>query len=189
MMSLERNRSGKPHKRERRDGWTAKKREVFLDVLAATCNVSRAAGAVGMSTTGLYQLRLRDGGFAALWAEALELGYQRLEDELLARALGTGGSDPAVELRNPEGERADPVPELVGPFDPDLAMRILKLRASIGPGRPGRARAKPSQAEVDAELMRRLDALAESLKRKEERERAEAAGVGEAVGTDGETDR
>jgi hypothetical protein len=57
----------------RGDGWTAKRQLRFLDALAQTRSVSRAAAAAGMSRESAYRLRdRRDGAlFAALWDEAL----------------------------------------------------------------------------------------------------------------------
>jgi hypothetical protein len=149
-----RPQSRKPPK----DGWTKARRQVFLNTLAACGHVRRSAEAAGLSATGAYQLRRRDGAFALLWAEALEMGYQRLEDELLALALvQIAGPD------NPDGVDGDPPEGAAGPFDPELAMAILKMRTPRVPGRGAKAQPRATQDEVDAELMRRLDMLAESL--------------------------
>ena len=142
----------------RKDGWTKARRRTFLEVLAATCNVRRAVEAAGQTSYGAYALRRRDGAFALLWNEALEQGYLRLEDELLLRALGRSSAP-----ENPDAELGDPPPEQVGPFDPDLAIRILKMRAPRGAGRGRAAQRGATQDEVDAELMKRLDALAARL--------------------------
>lgn len=47
-------------KRVRSDGWTPRKRKIFLEHLAATSNVTASAAEAGMSASGVYQLRLRD---------------------------------------------------------------------------------------------------------------------------------
>lgn len=156
MANLARGRGGKPQERATGSGgWTKKRRAAFLDALAATCNVTHAAAAAGLSTTSAYNLRRRDGAFGLLWAGALEAGWLRLEDELLARALGT-----ACAPENPDGVRLEPPTEAVREFDPDLAIRLLKMRASNGPRAGRRARPAATQDEVDAELLRRLDAIA-----------------------------
>lgn len=57
----------------RADGWTAKRQLLFLDTLARTRSVSKAAAASGKSRESAYRLRERRDGalFAALWDEAL----------------------------------------------------------------------------------------------------------------------
>jgi hypothetical protein len=66
-------RSSRPHRRIRRDGWTAERQLRFLDALAGTRSVSKAAAAAGMSRESAYRLRERRDGalFAALWDDAL----------------------------------------------------------------------------------------------------------------------
>jgi hypothetical protein len=58
----------------RRDGWTGERQLRFLDALAQTCSVTRAAAHAGMSRESAYQLRARREGalFAAAWDRALE---------------------------------------------------------------------------------------------------------------------
>ncbi|HEX8239052.1 MAG TPA: hypothetical protein VF574_04850 [Allosphingosinicella sp.] len=60
--------------------------ETFLAVLAETCNVSMAARETKRSARVFYDLRRRDPGFRAAWAEALREGYELLEMEMLHRA-------------------------------------------------------------------------------------------------------
>ena len=58
----------------RRDGWTPQRQLRFLDMLARTRSVTRAATAVGMSRESAYRLRNRKGGvlFATAWDRAME---------------------------------------------------------------------------------------------------------------------
>ena len=63
--------------------WTKQRKEAFLDVLAATSNVSEAARAVKMERRGAYVLKAKDAEFAAAWAIALERGYCELEMHLV----------------------------------------------------------------------------------------------------------
>jgi len=60
--------------RSRRDGWTVERQLRFLDALARTRSVTRAAAFAGMSRESAYRLRdRRDGAlFAAAWDRALE---------------------------------------------------------------------------------------------------------------------
>ena len=79
----------------RSHGWTPERQLRFLDALACTRNVSKAAVLAGMSREGAYRLRARsDGLFALLWDRAMQPGpavsghTKRLTDGQLARALG-----------------------------------------------------------------------------------------------------
>ncbi|WP_342658135.1 hypothetical protein NPJ82_01675 [Sphingomonas sp. NY01] len=152
-----------------RTGWTKAKRKRFLDVLSATCNQTSALKAAGVAKSTLYALKRRDGEFARLCGEALAFGYDQLEQELVARALGQMTSD-----HNPEeiGEgEGSALPE----FDPVLAMQVLKLRdgrggAGVGAGAGRKGAAPPSQHEHDVMLLKRIDAIARRV------ERAQAGG-------------
>ena len=73
--------------RESSRNWTKEKEREFLTVLAETCNVTRAAEAVQMSTVGAYKRRKKNAAFRAAWLEALSTAYQRLELALLDRAF------------------------------------------------------------------------------------------------------
>jgi hypothetical protein len=66
--------SPKIRPKTRRDGWTAQRQLRFLDALARTGSVTKAARAAGMSRESAYRLRARKDGalFAAAWDRALE---------------------------------------------------------------------------------------------------------------------
>jgi hypothetical protein len=77
-----------PLSAERRRGRIAKRdRVTFLAALAAGWAVRHAAKLAGHSFQRWYELRDSDEDFAAAWAEAIEQGTQRLEDEALRRAV------------------------------------------------------------------------------------------------------
>lgn len=59
--------------------------ETFLMVLAGTCNVSLSARETKRPARAYYDLRRRDSGFRAAWAEALREGYELLELEMVER--------------------------------------------------------------------------------------------------------
>lgn len=148
-------------RRQRGDALTMAKRQTFLDVVAATANVTRAAAAAGVLPQTFYRLRQRDAGFAAAWDQSMDDGYAALEAMLLERALG------AVEQAPGDASRADP-----GEFDPKLAMLLLQRRdlrskAPSNYGRRSRCKHVP-MAEVERSLLRKLKAL---------RRRLEQAGV------------
>lgn len=83
--------------RSRRDGWTPGRQLRFLDALAHTRSVTKAAAFAGMSRESAYRLRARSGGglFALLWERAFqhepvgaEVHARDLADGRLARLLG-----------------------------------------------------------------------------------------------------
>jgi hypothetical protein len=71
----------------RRRSVTATERSRFLEALAAGWSVTHAAEPTGHSRQRFYELRDADNEFAAAWAEAVEAGTQRLEDEAMRRAV------------------------------------------------------------------------------------------------------
>lgn len=143
-------------------GWTRERRQTFLDTLAVTCNVGLACAEAGMSTSGVYCLRRRDPEFAALWREALLMGYDRLEERLLRRA-GAGVND--VEFGT--GNAAE------GALDPELALNLLRHHRPTVEGRRKRPNGeihRVSREEAEAALSKRLDALEKRLKAEQGRE-------------------
>lgn len=76
-------------RKPRHDGWTPERQRAFIGALADTGCVSRAARYVNMSMEGAYWLRRQAGSdsFRAAWEAALNLGVQRLKDEVYERAL------------------------------------------------------------------------------------------------------
>ena len=134
-------------------GWTKAKREAFLVELALSCNIVRAAAAAGMSQSSTYRLRKRNPDFAAQWAAALAVGYERLETALFRRALETVGELPVEAI---EGE-SRPLEVMTI----DQAIRILRfqresVRQGQARGRRSQARHVATQEETDAALMKRI---------------------------------
>ena len=149
-------------RRVRAGGWTKAKRATFLATLAESCNVRQAAAAAGMTPSGVYQLRKRDAAFGDLWAEALDMGYERLEAALLAHALiGVNAIDigEAVATRDRDG------PDLVSPGAVQLAMALLTKHRQGVDGKPVTKRGRrPTPGETDAALKKQLDALERRLR-------------------------
>ena len=120
----------------KRNGWTKARRKRFLDALAATCNVRAAHEAAGLAPTSGYALRRRDPEFAALWQDALAIGYERLEEALLTHALQAVN---AIEIAT-DG-------------DVDLGPRAISAHASEPPKRghrvPGSGVASLSSSAID----------------------------------------
>lgn len=77
----------KPRGADRRVKLTGSRRKLFLDHLAATCNVTAAAAAAGVSFSAVYRCRARDPEFRRQWADALDQGYAVLEAALLDQAV------------------------------------------------------------------------------------------------------
>ena len=128
--------------------WSARAEAAFLETLAASANVTAAAEAAGFSTTAIYKRRLNDARFAARWAEAMEVGYTRLE----CLAIEAGA---AALSGTPLGAG--------GPLPPMTAADVLNLlrlhRAGVRGGRAQRydwRKAEPDIEEVRAEILRRL---------------------------------
>ncbi|MFL6779920.1 MAG: hypothetical protein ACJ8E8_12895 [Sphingomicrobium sp.] len=74
-------------KRARAKQWTGETERRFLTALATSCNVKLAAAEVGFSAFSAHYRRRHDPGFARRWAEALEIGYVRLEAALVESAI------------------------------------------------------------------------------------------------------
>ena len=131
--------------------WSGAAEAKFLEVLAASANVSAAAEAAGFSTPAIYKRRLNDVGFALRWGQAMELGYTRLE--CLALAAGTSaleGVPLAADHPMPAVTMAD-------------VLNLLRLhRAQVRGGaeqRYGWRRQEPEIEEVRAEVLRKVEAM------------------------------
>ena len=141
----------KPRGADRRVKFDKRRRLVFLEHLAATCNVTASAEAAGVSWSAVYRCRMREPDFREDWREALEQGYALLEAALLEQALG-GGRRIAAELEGPEAP-----PEI----DWNKAMELLR---NHGRHMGGRAEAPRTPARVPIEevakkLIARMKAL------------------------------
>ncbi len=158
-------------KRIAKRGWTKAKRVLFLSVLADSCNVKRAAAAAGMTAAGVYQLRRRDPAFGDLWAEALEAGYERLENALLEHALiGVNAINMGDVLDAEPVDGTKIVPgsgvsaRALTPATVQLAMSLLSRHRQSVDGRAIAIRGKrATPEETDAALKKQLDALARKL--------------------------
>jgi hypothetical protein len=150
---VSRGKAGRQLRRVRRDGWTARKREIFLDEYATHGNAAAACRAAGMDEGAAYRLRRRDPEFAEQYDQSLAVAMLRLE-EMAIQYAKSGGRMAAVE----PGE----IPPVdIANFDPELALKILnRNRASQAGGKP--AGAKPrraSKAELTAVILKYLAVL------------------------------
>lgn len=131
--------------------WSAKAERTFLEWLAASCNITRAAHEAGFVKSVVYQRRMNWPGFAERWDQALAQGYARLEMALVEAANDTLG-DVAFDPDRP-------IPKMTV----KEALNVLKLhRASIkGGDLPGfRWRLKPADpAAARANILAKVAAV------------------------------
>ena len=125
-------------------------RGIFLDFLAETSNVTKAAEKAGVSPSRAYKIRREEPEFAKLWRAALLEGYEHLEMETLRR-LRDG-----TETEGPK-------------FDTANALRLLVMH------RDNAARAQAEQrnvsaAEVRASIDRKVEAIRKQVQEEKRRE-------------------
>jgi hypothetical protein len=131
--------------------WSDEAEGVFLDHLAATCNVTAAAEACGFTVRAVYYRRRRDPGFAQRWQAALEIGSGRLGALLLQRAIE------ALEGFAPDPDT--PIPTMS--VKDALAILGHHRREVEGGPRSRRQWARPrSLDEMADSIMRKLTAIA-----------------------------
>jgi len=153
--------------------WSDEAEELFLDQLAATCNVTLAAKACGFSHAAIYRRRRKDAAFMQRWDVALRQGYAHLESLLLRRACD------ALEGVEPDPTAAVQIPEMT--VRDALAVLGHHRRAIEGRPRSRRewARRRPFE-EARESILGKLEAI-ERARRAEEAERAEVEAA--AMGT------
>jgi len=97
--------------------WTKAKAATFLQVLAETCNVTRACAAAGVSVTHVYRKKKSDAEFRAGWMRSIATAYQQLELVLLERAFN--GHERLVKVGGETRVMRD--------YSNTLGMALLKL--------------------------------------------------------------
>lgn len=135
--------------------WSDEAEEIFLDTLAASCNVSLAADAAGFSTPTVYRQRRLRPDFEDKWRAALAQGYARLEATLIETA---NDSLTAVDF-----DSTRPIPRMTI----DQAMNLLRahrnevLGSSGGGGRgtPGRNPRRRDIEEVRGSILKKIAAI------------------------------
>lgn len=144
-------------RKERKDGFGAGRRQIFLDHLAQCANVKAAAAAAGVGLSTVYDARRRDPVFAAQWDEAIELGYLTLEALLMERAATGGHYVP--------GETQVPGPETL---DVPLAVDMLRIRRTARPPRRncGPPPRRASEKETIEAILAKLEVLKKRRRRK-----------------------
>ncbi|MCY7271487.1 MAG: hypothetical protein LH485_05470 [Sphingomonas bacterium] len=128
--------------------WSDEAEALFLNHLAASCNVAASAAAAGFSANTAYNHRRCDPAFARKWQAALDQGYARLEMELVRHASSM--------VENFE-------------VDPDAPFKQMTMREAIHllalhrrhQGQPAAALSRQVRPldEVRDSILRKLDAI------------------------------
>ncbi len=142
-------------------GWTEARRREFLQLVAASCNIEASCAAVEMTKNGFYALRARDPAFSEQFRIAMLAGYERLETELLRKAIATVEDGPICD--DGRGEAT------AGQLTIDQAIRLLDRHKATLHGKGianSEAQYRATQAETDAALIKGLDALKRRHERK-----------------------
>jgi hypothetical protein len=131
--------------------WSDEAEALFLDHLAASCNVTASAEAAGFTCAAIYKRRRRDPAFAQRWQAALEVGSARLNALLLQRAIET------LEGFAPDPET--PIPAMT--VKDALAILGHHRREVEGGPRSRRQWARPrSLDELEESILRKLEGVA-----------------------------
>jgi len=140
---------GRPQvRRKHKRALTPAEIERFLATLAGTCNVSLSARETKRSARTYYDLRRRDPGFRAAWAEALREGYELLEMEMLERCRFGTPRDVFYQGRKTATTRV---------FSDSTALRLLHFhRKAIEQMRAADRRESIDGAAIFDELAARL---------------------------------
>lgn len=126
---------------------TPEKLTAFCAALAETCQVGKAAAAVGISRYTAYVWRKDDPEFAERWDDAMKAGLLTLEDEMHRRAVD-GVAEPvlhqgqptyltehytdddgAPQVRVRRDEHGQPIPMTLRKYSDTLAIFLAKAHA------------------------------------------------------------
>ncbi len=140
-------------RKRRKDGWSRRDEDAFLKFYRINCNISASARAIGKSPNSALALRRRSPAFALRCQEALEEARLRLHGNLIVYSQ-TGGKPIAIDA---DGEPIEPD---LADMDPQLALQVLRqTEKSAAEQARRRAKSQISDAELNAELLRRFDLL------------------------------
>jgi hypothetical protein len=136
----------------------ARRRAIFLEWFAATCNAKLAAEKADIGYHTVFRHRRLDSGFAEAWDAALAQGYAVLEAGLLADAL-------ASEANNHSNSETDEqATEIISPLNFEQRMALLReyrradgRRGPRGVGKPPTIAPRIATAEeMEEALIKRL---------------------------------
>ena len=149
-------------KRAKRD-WSKEKAASFLGVLSETCNVSEACRRSGVPMTVAYRRRKMDAKFRSAWNEAISVAYSRLELLLLERAFN--GTEKVTVRKDGSEERMREYPN-------HIALRLLQMHRETAL----EADFEPPAEEI-SEIRERLVRKLQRMKKRDEEQEAERAGL------------
>jgi hypothetical protein len=136
--------------------WNKDKENVFLGVLAETCNVTRACEAAGVGVTSAYRRKKDNAAFRKAWLAAISVAYQQLELMLLERAFN--GTEKIVAVRAG-------APRVMREYSDRLGLALLKMH---------RDAAQDAEFELPADEMEEMrERLVRKLERMKERDARE----------------
>lgn len=161
-------------RRPRSDAWTADDRRTFLTMLAATCNVTQSARAIGRRPQSAYALRKRNRAFCEAWEDSIADGFDQLELEVLARArfgtperLPTAAEAEAIE----RGEIVD----IMRKFNDGIALRLLQIHRATRERALERRRRRAEQAGSLAAAAKRMERRLHKMRQRSKQRSAERA--------------
>lgn len=158
-----RRNGGLQRRKPKAGDFTPDQRHAFLDALASTCNVRKAAQHVGVAPSTAYSHRINDPAFAELWREAMSVGYDRLEMLVLEHC----GAGEAIAWPGPARAGSEAADDAPPPFDFDRAIRALQryqaARDGGRSGRSGRPLTNATREETNAALVKALTAAAKRM--------------------------
>lgn len=125
-------------------------RKRFLETLAATSNLARAAEAARVTPARAHETRRADAKFASAWQAAVAESYLNLELEVIRR-LREG------DLKTPGGDK----------FDFANAIRLIAAHRDSA-GRSGQSQVRNvSTAEVRASIDRKIEEIRQRMERQD----------------------
>lgn len=158
-------RTGQPLRKVR---WTVGMRRTFFAHLAAHCNVTAAAAAIGLTPAEVHDRRRRHQPFAAEWDQAIAAGMALLEMRLIGRVLA----------ETDDGTKADsPDPE---PIDWDHAIKLYTVHRAQRGTRHGQRDPSPTVAtpeQTNAAILRKLASIDAGRARRTGRQNRAGAGA------------
>jgi hypothetical protein len=128
-----------------------RRKQLFLEALAARGNVTAAAEAAGVSRACAYLTRQNDDAFAKAWEEAEEVAADRLEAEAWRRGV-EGIEEPVISLGKVV-QGADGEPLIIRRYSDAVLLALLRAH------RPEKYRERSSvEIDVSDKLWERLEA-------------------------------
>ena len=128
-----------------------RRKQLFLEALAARGNMTAAAHAAGVSRACAYLNRQNDDTFAKAWEEAEEIAADRLEAEAWRRGV-EGVEEPVISLGKVV-EGADGEPLMIRRYSDTVLLALLRAH------RPEKYRERNSvEIDVSEKLWERLEA-------------------------------